>query len=266
MPTLPTTPEYQVAAPTTSTKNALRAKPKPKPFPLNLYQTAVGKKWVMAITGLILFGFVIAHMIGNLKLYLGLIEHNGEMAYDIDIYSEFLRQLLVPILPEGVVLWLLRIGLIAAMILHIHSAYTLNRMNQASNNRYESKRDYIAANFASRTMRYTGPIILLYVVVHLLDLTIGKTFIASDEFVSGDVYANVVHSLSRPAVAIGYIVANIAVCVHLFHGVSSAFQTLGVNNPSYNNVIKNASAGIVGLILIGNLSFPIAVLAGVVDL
>ncbi len=249
-----------------SNQNALRPKPKPKPFPLNLYQTAVGKKWVMAITGLMMLGFVIAHMIGNLKIYLGLIEHNGEQVYDIDLYSEFLRELLVPILPSGVVLWLLRLGLIAALILHIHSAYTLNRMNQSSNSQYQSKRDYIAANFASRTMRYTGPIIFLYLVVHLLDLTAGRTAIASDEFVSGDVYANVVHSLSRPVVAIGYIVANIAVCVHLYHGISSAFQSLGVSNPRYNGLIKNSSIGIAGLILIGNLSFPIAVLAGVVDL
>ncbi|MEZ5342701.1 MAG: hypothetical protein R2706_15015 [Acidimicrobiales bacterium] len=92
----------------------------------------------MAITGLMMLGFVVAHMVGNLKLYLGLIEHNGEQVYDIDVYSEFLRQLLVPIVPEGVVLWLLRLGLIAALILHVHSAYSLNRLNAQSNNRYES--------------------------------------------------------------------------------------------------------------------------------
>ncbi len=249
-----------------SNKNALRPTPKPKPFPLNLYQTAVGKKWVMAVTGLMLLGFVVAHMIGNLKIYLGLIEHNGEQVYDIDVYSEFLRELLVPILPSGVVLWLLRLGLLAALILHVHSAYTLNRLNIASNSRYESKRDYVAANFASRSMRWTGPLMLLYIVVHLLDLTAGATGIASDEFVSGHVYANVVHSLSRPVVAIGYIVANIAVCVHLYHGISSAFQSLGINNPRYNGLIKKSSIGLAGIILIGNLSFPIAVLAGVVDL
>ncbi|MEZ5342700.1 MAG: hypothetical protein R2706_15010 [Acidimicrobiales bacterium] len=115
-------------------------------------------------------------------------------------------------------------------------------------------------------MRWTGPLILLYIVVHLLDLTVGKTAIAPDEFVSGNVYANVVHSLSRPAVAIGYIVANIAVCIHLYHGISSAFQTLGVNNPKYNGLLKQASLGLTTIILIGNLSFPIAVLAGAVDL
>ncbi|MGI8711137.1 MAG: succinate dehydrogenase, partial [Acidimicrobiales bacterium] len=124
---------------------APRAK-RPAPFLVELYRSALGKKYVMAITGIMLMGFVFGHMIGNLKMYLGPAE--------FDHYAEFLRELLVPILPRTVFVWLLRGGLIAAFALHIHAAYALTRMNQAARTtKYQSQRDYVAANFASRTMR-----------------------------------------------------------------------------------------------------------------
>ena len=94
----------------------MRPKPKELPFPLNLYQTAVGKKWVMAITGIIGIGFVISHMIGNLKLYIGTVQENGVEVYDADVYGAYLRELLVPILPHGVFLWILRLVLIGAVL------------------------------------------------------------------------------------------------------------------------------------------------------
>ena len=103
---------------------------KRKPFLLDLYSTAVGKKYVMAITGLIGVGFVIVHMIGNLKAYLGLVEHDGEMVYDIDVYGEFLRDLLVPMLPRTYALWILRLVLIGALVLHLHAAWSLTVMNR----------------------------------------------------------------------------------------------------------------------------------------
>lgn len=257
-----------MAAPTlarTSADKPLRPKRKEWPFPLNLYQTAVGKKWVMALTGLMVLGFVLFHMIGNLKIYLGMVNHNGVQDYDLNVYGEFLRELLVPILPRTYALWILRLGLIGAFALHIHSAYSLSRMNLASNVAYASKRDWISANFASRSMRYTGPIILLYLIFHLADLTWGVGP-ASSEYTRGEVYQNVVHSLERPAIAIIYIVANIVLCVHIFHGIWSMFQSLGINNPRYNSLRKGAAAAFSLLILIGNLSFPIAVLSGAVDL
>ncbi|MGA1219947.1 MAG: hypothetical protein ACO3XP_04820, partial [Ilumatobacteraceae bacterium] len=98
---------------------AMKKSSRRKPFLLDLYSTAVGKKYVMAVTGIIGVGFIIGHMVGNLKVYLGAIEHNGEQAYDIDIYGEFLRELLVPILPHGYALWGLRLALIGAIILHL---------------------------------------------------------------------------------------------------------------------------------------------------
>ncbi|MEK9810051.1 MAG: hypothetical protein VW362_06355 [Candidatus Nanopelagicales bacterium] len=122
-----------------------------KPFLLDLYGTAVGKKYVMAITGIIGILFIIGHMVGNLKAYIGLVEHDGEMVYDLDVYAEFLRELLVPILPHGYALWGLRLGLIAALALHLHAAYSLTVINRRARPvRYQGARDYQVANFASR--------------------------------------------------------------------------------------------------------------------
>lgn len=232
-----------------------RAKRK-APFLVELYRSALGKKYVMAITGIMLVGFVFAHMVGNLKMYLGPAE--------FDHYAEFLRELLVPILPRTVALWLLRVGLIAAFVLHIHAAYALTRINQAARTvKYQSKRDYIAADFAGRTMRFTGIIFLIFLIWHLFDLSWTGT---GASFVRGDAYGNVDHSLSRIPVAMLYIVGNLALGIHLFHGLWSLFQSLGWNNPRFNALRRQFAVGLSSLIVIGNVSFPIAVLAGIVSI
>jgi succinate dehydrogenase / fumarate reductase, cytochrome b subunit len=237
---------------------------KRKPFLLDVYSTAVGKKYVMAITGIIGIGFVLAHMIGNLKMYLGLVDHNGEQAYDIDIYGEFLRDLLVPLLPRTYALWILRIVLIGALILHVHAAYSLTQMNRRARPvHYQGSRDYVVANFASRTMRWTGIIVLLFLAWHLADFTWGWV---NPDFVRGEVYRNVDASLSRLPVAILYIVANIALGIHLFHGTWSLFQSMGWNNPRFNEWRRGLAAGVATIIVLGNVSFPIAVQAGIVEI
>lgn len=238
---------------------AVKAKKRRRSFVLDLYSTAVGKKYAMALTGIMLLGFVFVHMIGNLKMYLGPEEFNH--------YAEFLRELLVPILPRTVLLWLLRFGLIGAVLLHIHAAYSLTVMNRnARSVKYQSPRDYQIANFASRTMRMTGIIVALFVIWHLADLTWGTTnAIGGDgEFVRGDAYGNVVRSLERVPVAALYIVANIALGIHLFHGVWSLFQSMGWNNPRFNKWRRGIATAFATIIVVGNVSFPIAVLAGIV--
>ncbi len=230
-----------------------------RPFFLDLYSTAVGKKYVMAISGLAMIGFVVFHMIGNLKMYFG--------QADLDHYAEFLKELLYPIAPKGVVLWILRGGLIAMLVLHLHAAWSLTRLNRhARAVKYQGPRDYQVANFASRTMRWTGIIVLAYLVWHLLDLTFGTVnAIGTDgEFVRGEVYNNVVRSLDRPLVAAFYIVANILLGIHLFHGAWSFFQSLGWNNPRFNAWRRGFAVGIATVVVVGNVSFPVAVLAGIV--
>ena len=249
--------------PVTGSAAGTARKPR-KPFLLDLYSTAVGKKYVMAITGLIGVGFVLSHMIGNLKVYLGLVNHEGERAYDIDIYGEFLREMLVPLLPRTYFLWGLRLVLIGALILHLHAAYSLTVMNQRARRvGYQGERDYVAANFASRTMRWTGIIVLLFLAWHLADFTWGWV---NPDYVRGAVYRNLDASLSRLPVAALYVVANIALGIHLFHGVWSLFQSMGWNSPRFNAWRRALAAGIATAIVVGNVSFPIAVQAGIIEI
>ena len=232
---------------------------RPMPWPLNLYQTAVGKKWVMALTGIGLMAFVFGHMIGNAKMFLGEAEYNE--------YAEGLRNLLVPLLPVGFFLWIVRVGLIAIFALHLHCAYSLTMMNRRARPVRYSKRDYIAANFSARTMRYSGILVLAFLFMHLANLTWGW-FPAGVQHVSGqptNVYNDLVISLSIPWIAALYIIGNLALGFHLFHGAWSLFQSLGVNNPRYNAVRKGFAYGFTALVVGVNISFPIMVLAGVVD-
>jgi succinate dehydrogenase / fumarate reductase, cytochrome b subunit len=218
---------------------------------LRFYRSAVGKKWVMAITCVILMGFVLAHMIGNLKLYLS--------KEEINLYGEALRNMPGALLPRTVLLWTIRIVLILAFVFHIHSAIGLsliNRRARPSADRYRSKRDYIAADYASRTMRWTGIIILAFLIFHLMDLTWGN---ANSQFVRGDPYNNLVYSFQRVPVAIVYVIANVALALHLYHGTWSIFQSMGINNPRYNVLRRRFAQGFALIILVGNVSFPIAV-------
>ena len=234
-----------------------------RPFLLDLYGTAVGKKYVMAITGIIGILFIIGHMVGNLKAYIGLVEHKGEMVYDLDVYAEFLRELLVPILPHGYALWGLRLGLIAALVLHLHAAYSLTVINRRARPvRYQGARDYQIANFASRSMRWTGVLVVVFIAWHLADLTWGWL---NPDFEYGAVYRNLDASLSRLPVALLYIAANIALGIHLFHGVWSLFQSMGWNNPRFNRWRRSVATGIATAVVVGNVSFPIMVLAGVIQ-
>ena len=233
------------------------------PWPVEFYRSAVGKKWVMAVSGLMMLGFVVAHLVGNLKLYLGKETSGADKGqYAIDVYSKALKHLLHPIMPNEVVLWLLRIGLILALVAHVHAAATLTIMNRkARPTGYQSPRDYVAVNFASRSMRYTGVIMLAYIVFHLLDLTFGP---ANPNFIEGAVRHNMIASMQRWPVALAYIIANIAVALHLYHGTWSVFQSLGLNNPRYNAARKYFATGISGLIGVGNVLFPILIVTRVV--
>ncbi len=234
---------------------------KKAPLPVELYRSAIGKKYVMAVTGLFLTLFVLGHMAGNLKMYLGSMG-GGEFAYHIDEYGHFLRSLGEPILPYGVFLWITRLALIGAFALHMHAAYSLTMTNRRARTvNYATKSDYHAANFASRSMRYTGTIVILYLIWHIMDLTWG---VGNGSFRRGDVLNNVDSSLSRWPIAIVYVIANLALATHLFHGLWSFFQSIGWNNPRFNASKRKFAIGVVTLITLGNVSFPIAIASGLV--
>jgi len=218
-----------------------------------LYRSAVGKKAVMAVTGVILFGFVFVHMAGNLKMYLGP-EHLNE-------YAEGLRTILTPILPREGVLWIARIVLLVAVVFHIHSAYALTILNREARPVPYNDRDYVKATYAARTMRWGGVIILLFVIYHLLHLTTGQ---AHHNFVPGDVYHNVVSGFQIWWIAAFYILANLALGLHLYHGVWSMFASLGVTHKRFEQWRRGFATVFAVLITVGNVSFPLSVLLGIV--
>lgn len=211
---------------------------------LTLHQTTIGKKVIMALSGVIIVGFTIGHFLGNLNLYLGPEAMNG--------YAAALQSL-----PP--LIWGTRLLLLFAFTVHISAAISLwLRNTKARGSRYAKRKD-LATDYAARTMYWSGPILFLFVVYHLLHFTILPAH-------PGDVYRNVVEGFQNPLIAGVYIAGNVALGFHVFHGIFSAFQTLGANHPRYNTYRRDAAIAISAAITLGNLSFPISVLAGIVTL
>ncbi|MEN9936606.1 MAG: hypothetical protein RLZZ387_3185 [Chloroflexota bacterium] len=222
-------------------------------FPL--LRSSIGKKAIMAVTGLIGYGFVILHMIGNLKVFTGR-EH-------FDEYAEFLRVVGAPVFPERSILWLLRIVLLAAVILHVWMAVSLTRQDASARQvRYREKKK-VQASFASLTLRWGGIAIFLFLIYHLLHFTIGWS-VVHPTFVRGAAYDNLVAGFLNPLNVLFYLLATAALGTHLYHGVWSMFQTLGLNGSRTDGLFRGlAVVSGIGLFL-GFAIVPIAVLTGIV--
>ena len=217
------------------------------------YATAVGKKAVMAVTGIILFGFVLGHMAGNLKVFMG--------AGSINHYAEWLREIGAPALPHGAFLWIARLALLGAVALHVTAATQLTLMNRRARPQRYGRRDVVQAGYAERTMRWSGVLIGVYVVYHLLHFTTGD---AHGDFIAGDVHHNLVTAFQSWPVAGVYIVANLLLGMHLYHGLWSMFQSLGCNHPRYNTWRRAFALAFAVTVSAGFISVPVAVLAGLV--
>ncbi|HYK01837.1 MAG TPA: succinate dehydrogenase cytochrome b subunit [Thermoanaerobaculia bacterium] len=228
----------------------------------NFYRSSIGKKAVMAVTGLILFGWIFLHMLGNLKLYMPAHENaKGLMQPAMDIYAVGLRELGAPFAPEAALLWVTRILLLVCVVLHIHAAYALTRMASAARPVAYRDRQYVKATYASRTMRWGGVIILLFIIYHLLHLTTGQ---AHPRFEHGHVHNNVVTGLQVWWVSAIYIIANLALGLHLYHGVWAMFGSLGLTNARVESFRRIFATVFAVVITAGNISFPLAVLTGMV--
>ena len=213
-----------------------------------LFESTIGKKAVMAVTGLILFGFVVGHMIGNLQVYLG--------SEALNHYAVFLREFL-----HGGGIWVVRAVLLLATALHIWAATSLTLGSwRARPVRYRVQR-YRESDYAARTMRWSGPILALFVIYHLLHLTVGSVH---PNFLEGDVYRNVIAGFRVVPVSAFYIVAMLALGLHMYHGVWSMLQTLGLSHPRYNGLRALCSSVVTAAVVVGNISIPVAVLAGLV--
>ncbi len=216
--------------------------------------SAVGKKAAMAVSGIVLFGYVLLHMLGNLKLYEG--------PQKLNDYAGFLREAGAPLVPPEGLLWLVRAVLLLAVVVHVWAAWSLTRASRAARPERYQKREAVVMSYAARTMRWGGVVLLLFVVYHLLHLTTGT---AHQDFVPGDVYHNVVAGFRVWWVALVYVAAQAALGFHLYHGLWSMFQSLGWNHPRYNPWRKRFAQVFAWTITLGNVSFPLAVLTGVIS-
>ena len=220
------------------------------------YDAPIGKKAVMAVTGLILFGYVIAHLLGNLQIY-------SSDPEQINRYAAFLHN---P--ANAVALWIARGVLLVAVVMHITAAVQLWRQNNAARPvAYHRKAD-VPTSYAARTMRYSGLIIAAFVIFHILHLTVGAVpGLPAEEIAVNEpnVRANVIHGFQNYAVSGFYILAMVLLCMHLYHGIWSMFQSVGISHPKYTPGIKRAAAIIAILIAIGNISIPIAVMTGLLQ-
>jgi succinate dehydrogenase / fumarate reductase cytochrome b subunit len=216
---------------------------------LSFYGTSVGKKVVMAVSGVIVFGFVTVHMLGNLQIFLGPDKING--------YAAFLKG-------SKAFLWAFRGTLLLAVILHILSATLLTLQSWAARPEGYAVRKYRESTYAARTMRWGGPIIAMFVLYHLLHFTTGQLHPTAPHFDGHDVYNNVVHGFQVWWAAGVYIVAVSFVGLHLYHGVWSMLQTMGAAHPKYNRWRRVFAVVFAEVVWAGMVAVPLAVQTGMI--
>ena len=208
------------------------------------YESTIGKKAVMAATGLILFGFLIAHMLGNLQIFLGRAVMNH--------YAETLHG-------NPGLLWTARTILLVSVVLHIWASIPLALLKKKARPVAYVKRTNVQSSFASRTMMWSGPIIAAFVVFHLLHLTTGTLH---PNFAKLDAYNNLVTGFKVIPAAIAYIIAMVLIGMHLSHGIWSMFQSVGISHPRYTPMVKKFAAVVSWILVAGFVSVPVAVLTG----
>ena len=220
-------------------------------------RTSIGRKFLMATASIILFVYIIGHLAGNLKIFLG--------ADSFNEYAAWLRVVGAPLFPEYGVIWVARVVLLAALVVHVGAYVDLwMRRRRARRTRYK-KYDPQVFSWASRTMMWGGIAIFAFVVFHILHLTTGTIEPdAAYAFAYGDAYANTVAGFQIWWVTGFYIIGVVALGMHLYHGIWSAMQTFGINNPSYNRYRRPTAGIVAGLITLGYLTIPISVMAGVI--
>ena len=222
-------------------------------------RSTIGTKVLMALTGLALVGFLVAHLAGNLQM----LAPGGKAPELMNSYAAQLKGL-------GPLLWIARIGLLGTFALHVALAIRLTALNKAARPVPYAVKEPLASTMASRSMVLSGLVILAFVIYHLLHFTLGVTdpaaYHLTDSLGQHDVYSMFVLGFQKAPVAIAYVIAMLCLGLHLAHGIQSLFQTLGWNGPRYRPLTKAIGLGITGLIVAGNIAMPLAVLFGVIRL
>lgn len=227
---------------------------------IQLYNSHIGKKFIAAVTGAILFLFLLGHVAGNLKVFTP-DQANGIPA--IDVYAHFLRTAGHPMVPEQFVLWGSRIGLLVALILHMVVVMQLAALNRRARPQKYAKNGLRAVSWSARWMLFSGFTILAFVVFHILHFTTGT--IEVGEFEHGFVYANLYHSFACWPIAVLYVVAICVVGFHLYHGLWSLFQTIGFDNPDRNAMLRTFALAVTIALVIGFSSLPLAFMSGAME-
>jgi succinate dehydrogenase / fumarate reductase cytochrome b subunit len=212
----------------------------------NFWQSTNGKKVVMAVTGAIMFAFIIGHLLGNLLVF------GGPDA--INSYARFLHF-------DNSLLWIVRSILIVSVVLHIVATVQLALRNKRARPVGYSRKEAINSSYASRTMYWSGPIVLAFIIFHLLQFTAGYIH-PEAAFIAGDVYHNLVSGFQVWWVAAWYVIAIGLLGLHLRHGLWSMFQSVGLAHPEHTLTMKRAALVIATLIVLGYISIPISILAG----
>lgn len=198
-----------------------------------LYSTTVGKKSVVAVTGILLYGFVVLHMLGNLKVFTGNVA-TGEP--HIDVYAAFLRTMGEPLVPYGFILWCVRIVLLIALILHVVTVLQLAVRNRRARHTRYTRHTYNESSVPARLMLVSGLLLLAFLVFHLLQFTFGV--IGVTRFEQEEVYSNLYYAFQKWFFVLMYVVAMAALALHVNHGIWSLFQTLGLDNPDRNRTFR----------------------------
>jgi succinate dehydrogenase / fumarate reductase, cytochrome b subunit len=217
---------------------------------LKLGDTTVGRKAALAVSGAILFGFVIQHMFGNLQVFLGPEVYNR--------YAENMKSL-------GALVWVARFVLLAALITHVALVVQLYKRSLAARPVAYRVKKNIATSYAAATMKYSGPALLLYIIFHIAHFTFPGLSLGDHQFSSRDVYGNFIAGFQLPWVALLYVVANLLLGMHLYHGAYSLLQSLGLNHPRYNARARHGARAFAFLVTAGNVAMPLAVLFGIIS-
>lgn len=207
---------------------------------VNFYKSTIGMKVAMALTGIILVGFVIVHMLGNLQIFLGQEVYNA--------YAQGLHE-------KPALIWAVRLTLLFSISLHMYSAIILTLRSRAARPSRYVKVDPQSATYASRTMVYGGAILVLYIVYHLMHFTVGNVH---PNFIPGNAYQNFVVGFSSLPVVLTYVAANLMLGLHLFHGVFALTRTLGVTGPKYTQLARRVATGIAVFVAGANVIMPLA--------
>lgn len=221
--------------------------------PETVWRSTVGKKAVMAVTGLIMLAFLVAHMLGNLKIFFGASDFNG--------YAAWLRTIGEPVLHRTWFLWITRVGLTASVVLHGITAYQLSRRDAAARPVAYAHRPR-RTSYATRTMRWGGIILALFIVWHILDLT---TLTVNPRGQAGHPYQNIVADFRDWYADLVYVVAMLALGLHVRHGFWSAAQTLGANSPRRDRALKITANALALVLTAGFVAVPLSVMTGVVS-